>query len=238
MSIYPVDWPQSEAPDSEGWLLDEDKALRLQLMGMFATDQTDRTRPIKAWYSNPDGEIVDQTYPYVTIDLLNIEEATERVSRGTLYMDRNNLPPRWFGYGPLPAGAAGWATEMTTPINLNYQITTWARNPRHDRQMLAQLMTGGRTMIRAGWLETDDGKIRRMDFLGHQKRDVTEAGKRTLGNVIRVRVSSEIPFAPITTVPFGLVSSLHYRYTPRSTPSDPYDPTPQPEDVLDVYPPE
>jgi hypothetical protein len=86
-------------------------------------------------------------------------------------------------------------------------------------------------MLRAGWLDTPDGKIRRMDFLGHYKRDsADENQKRLQSNVFRVRISSEIPFYPIGSGRWGPVESIHFRFTPRHTPSYPYDPTPLPED--------
>lgn len=85
--------------------------------------------------------------------------------------------------------------------------------------------------LRAGWLETPDGKIRRMDWLGHFKRNsADENQKRLQSNVFRVRVSSEIPFAPIAYGRWGRVESVHFRFTPSNEPSDPYDPTVQPED--------
>ena len=219
---------------SEGWILDEDFALKEKLKGVVVSDQHQRARAMGVWFAHPDQEIREQEYPYATIELLEVSEAQERVHRGHLWLDDrwgNKDIPEWWNYDPLGEDEVGYVTEMTTPINLDYQITTWARNPRHDRQIMAQLMTGGRTMLRAGWLETPDNKIRRMDWLGHYKRSsADENQKRLQSNVFRVRISSEIPFAPISYGRWGPVESIHFRFTPRNEPSDPYDPTIQPED--------
>lgn len=225
--------PDANTILSEGWVLDEDWALRQKMKGMVVNDQQARARNVDVWFGHPDQEVREQNYPYVTIDLLEVREGLDRVHRGNLWLDESwgtqNFP-EWWGYTPLKPGQ-GYLVEMTTPIDLFYQISTWARNPRHDRQMLAQLMTGGRTMLRAGWLETPDGKIRRMDFHGHTKRDMADENqKRLFNNVFRVMVSSEIPFAPIAYGRWGRVEEIHFRFTPRNVPEHPYDPTPDPED--------
>ena len=219
---------------NESWILAEDMALKEKMKGVVVSDQGSRTRKVDVWFDHPDKEIREQAYPYITLSLLEVSEATERTHRGNLYIGRhwgNFPPPFWWNYTPLGPNQYGYLDEMTTPINLDYQITTWSRNPRHDRQIMVQLMTGGMTMLRGGWLEVSDGTIRRMDWLGHFKRDSTdENAKRLQSNVFRVRVSSEIPFRPIEYGRWGRVDSLHFRFPPRNTPQVPYDPTVQPED--------
>jgi hypothetical protein len=234
--------PDVDTVLSEGWILDEDWALRQKMKGMVVSDQQARTRGVDVWFGHPDQEIREQTYPYITIDLLSVEEGLDRVHRGNLWLDESwgtqNFPD-WWNYRPLGPDQSGYLTEMTTPINLHYQISTWSRNPRHDRQMMAQLMTGGRTMLRAGWLETPDGKIRRMDWEGHVKRDIVDENqKRLFNNIFRVMISSEIPFAPIAYGRWGRVDSVHLRFTPGAEPSKPYDPTPGPGDVIEVIRPD
>jgi hypothetical protein len=233
----------SRRPDAntildEGWILSEDWALRQKLGGMLVTDQQARARKVDVWFGHPDQEIREQTYPYVTIDLLEVREGMDRVHRGNLWLDERwgtqNFP-KWWDYPPLEEDQRGYLVEMTTPIDLFYQITTWSRNPRHDRQMMAQMMTGGRVMLRGGWLETPDGKIRRMDFHGHAKNDQVDANqKRLFVNTFRVMISSEIPFAPIGYGRWGRVEEIHLRFTPGAKPTNPYDPVPGPDDVVEI----
>ena len=90
---------------------------------------------------------------------------------------------------------------MPIPVSIDYQITTYSRHPRHDREIMQQLLFT-KLPFRFGWLEiatglTDsDGNpittLRRLDVINVSKRDVTEQAKRLFVNAITVRVSSEI----------------------------------------------
>jgi len=69
------------------FLLSEDKALRNLLTGMTVTDQKSdatgtATRSVKAYFGQPDQELHDQTYPYITIDMIDISEDPMRAMRG------------------------------------------------------------------------------------------------------------------------------------------------------------
>lgn len=197
--LPPWDFPGYE---EQGWLLDEDRALRDLMKGMVVTDQENRQRNVDAWFGHPDKELRAQDYPYVTIDLLQIQEDTGRTQRGDLYIKE---VPKWWGLKPLENWQVGYLLEMPHPVDLDYQISTWARNPRHDRQILFQMITGGRTMLRNGLLYTADGKIRRLDLLAHTKRDtVEEGGKRLFNNIFRVRISSEVPWGVINGRDYGV----------------------------------
>lgn len=187
-----------------GFLLDEDRALRDLMKGIVVTDNENATRNVEAWFGHPDQELREQKYPYITVDLIDIQEGLDRVHRGDLWLD--NDPPEWWGYPELPEGEK-WRTEMPTPVDLYYQIGTWARNPRHDREIIRSLIMGGRTSLRAGVLQTSDKMYRRVDFMGFAKRDREESGKRLLNNIIRVRVSSEVPFGMVEQ--FQKVTSVH-----------------------------
>ena len=179
---------------SEGWLLDEDRAVRDLMKNMCVSDHENPKRRVEAWFGHPDQELREQKYPYITVDLLQIQEGIDRVHRGYYWF---NDPVWWWKMPPLPSENHYYLTEMPTPIDLDYQISTWARNPRHDRQILQQLITGGRTQVRGGLLHTADKRIRRLDYLGHVKRDLVESGKRLHTNHFRIRVSSQVPYHPI-----------------------------------------
>jgi hypothetical protein len=84
-----------------------------------------------------------------------------------------------------------WTIPMPIPVNIDYQITSYARHPYHDRAILAQLI-GQYLPIRSGILFCNDGTQRRLDVLDISKRDVTEQAKRLFINAVTVRVTSEI----------------------------------------------
>ena len=183
------------------FLLEEDKALREKLQGMVVEDQKSGspTRQVGVWFGQPDQEIRTQSYPYITIDMLGVTRDTEREMRGLVAPEY--LEPT--GYDPE---TQRWFVEMPIPVTIDYQITTYARHPRHDRAIISQLLHSN-LLLRFGYLEipytTNDvsGVVyRRLDVMGVSKRDVTEQAKRLFVNAITVRVSSEIAQNVLRTV--------------------------------------
>jgi hypothetical protein len=165
------------------YIINEDQALKSLLAGITVSDSGNPTRPVGVWFGQPDVEIRQQSYPYITIELIGISEGFDRAHRG--YVD----------YPYIPEGAdeeetyAGW---YPIPVNLDYQITTYARQPRHDRQIINALFAPGRLPLRFGLLQIpEDGTVRRVDVLGFVKRDTTEQDKRLFSNIYNVQVSSE-----------------------------------------------
>jgi hypothetical protein len=189
------------------FLLDEDKAIRDLLKGMKVTDQKtvdvggNATRNVDVWFGQPDQEPRNQSYPYIVIDMIDIAEDFTRSMRGRvkpLYLADpiNQVPAGDDPAVPYDPELNDWKIDWPIPVNIDYQITTYSRQPRHDRQILAQLMTT-RLPLRFGTLNTGEndstGTVRRLDILDVSKRDVTEQGKRLFVNAFTVRVSSEIP---------------------------------------------
>jgi hypothetical protein len=88
-----------------------------------------------------------------------------------------------------------WEINYPIPVNIDYQITSYSRQPRHDRQILSQLLFT-KVPLRFAVLNTGPntvfGTTRRLDVLDISKRDITEQGKRLFVNAMTVRVSSEI----------------------------------------------
>ena len=186
------------------FLLDEDEALRNLFKDMVVTDQKSVTedgpqRKVGVWFGQPDQEIRNQSYPYITIDMIDIAEAFDRAHRG-------KVNPGYYEDPDSITTGVSWDTDLhgkdmdfPVPVNIDYQITTYARQPRHDRQILAQLLYT-KIPLRFAVLNvgpnTQFGTTRRLDVLDISKRDITEQGKRLFVNAITVRVSSEI--APST----------------------------------------
>jgi len=170
------------------FILSEDLALRNKLLGMTVTDQkagsTTTTRPVGVWFGQPDLEIRNQSYPYVTVDLIDVSEDRQRAMRG-------KAAPDYLAPANLDEDK-GWEIDIPIPVNLDYQVSTYSRQPRHDREILGQVL-GLKLPLRFGTLEPDDGTVRRLDVLDVAKRDATENGKRLFVNSITVRVSSELP---------------------------------------------
>lgn len=182
------------------FLLSEDKALREMLQGVTVTDQKadgdGMPRQVGVWFGQPDQELRSQVYPYITIDMIDVVRETDREMRGLSspsYMIPNDFDETTQSYViPLPI-----------PVSIDYQITTYSRHPRHDRELMQQLLFT-KLPFRFGWLEitektktvgdvtTNTNTLRRLDVINVSKRDVTEQAKRLFVNAITVRVSSEI----------------------------------------------
>ena len=183
------------------FLLAEDEALRNLLKDMVVTDQKSVTeegpqRKVGVWFGQPDQEIRSQSYPYITIDMIDIGEDFIRSMRGKAkptYMTDPTTGPD--GSTSYDDETQNWQINWPIPVNIDYQITTYARQPRHDRQILAQLLYT-KIPLRFAVLETGPntqyGTTRRLDVLDVSKRDITEQGKRLFVNAITVRISSEI----------------------------------------------
>jgi len=175
-------------------ILNEDKALKAALQGINVSDSGNAVRPVGVWYGQPDMEIRDQVYPYITLDFIGYSEDFERAHRGIITMP---YYPEGVDKGTTLSSGAGskqYTTEVPIPVNLDYQITTYARQPRHDRQIMAEMATGQRIPLRYGLLIVPEDKtVRRLDFLGFTKKDTTdENGKRLFSNAYTVRISAEI----------------------------------------------
>jgi hypothetical protein len=166
------------------FILNEEAALKTLLTGITVSDTGNSARPVGVYYGQPDKEIRQQSYPYITIDLVGVREDFERAHRG---------------YVPLtytPEGVDTTNINMVNfpiPVDLIYQVSTWARQPRHDRQLIAALYSPGRLPLRFGQLPIpEDGTDRRIDVLGFSKRDFIESEKRLFNNVYNIRISSEL----------------------------------------------
>ncbi len=171
--------------------LEEDNMLKELLKGISVTDQRADNeqigRPVQVWFGQPDVELRDQTYPFITIDLIDILEDRARSHRGKV--DKTTAP--YLQPANFPVNK-GWEIDYPIPVNLDYQVTTYSRHPRHDRAILSELLYS-RLKFRNATLIGNDDTVRRLDVLDVSKRDVVEQAKRLFVNAITVRVSSEIP---------------------------------------------
>lgn len=174
-----------------GFLLEEDEALKAKLSGITVSDGQRAARPVEVWYGQPDLEMAKRNFPYISIELIDINEDSDRVMVGKPFLQY--LPD---GY-TVPDDAVNQilsANWFPTPYNLDYQVTAWSRHPRHDRQIVAELL-GGRLPIRFGGINLPRSyREVRLDMLeGPRVADSTdENGKRLFRKVFTVRISTEL----------------------------------------------
>lgn len=180
-------------PPTEGdFLLNEDLALKNLLLGLTVTDGNNANRPVGVRFGEPDPEIAEQKYPYIIIDLIDVRENTPQVMS-------DYGPPENFDYLALPTGDDYYGVTgfIVSPMLLTYQVSSWSRQPRHDRQILSALNHG--PLHPRAWqgLPVSDGTLRRLIVTGFVKRDTTTAGRRLFRNIWTVQIPSEIVYSPL-----------------------------------------
>jgi hypothetical protein len=198
------------------FIINEDAALKAILTGITVSDGGNAARPVAVYYGQPDKDIRTQSYPYITLDLVGVREDMERAHRGSvdLTYTPENFTPNTDDNG------LNQPVNFPIPVDLIYQVSTWARQPRHDRQIIASLFAPGRLPLRFGQLIIpEDNTMRRLDMLGFSKRDSTEGGKRLFSNVYNIRISAELfpdQLSAVYTVT-DVNTSLGYQTTPNAT---------------------
>ena len=166
----------------------EDEALKNLLKGIRVADEKNSNREVGVWFSMPDAELRKQSFPFMTIELIDTQVAGYRQHAGLIY-DND------FQGTIAPEAGVTYAYELPVPWDLTYQITTYARHPRHDRAIIAHLLNKVFPAQR-GYLpvENDLGTetaYRHLFLDEYTKRDTVEDGRRLYRNVFTVTVTSE-----------------------------------------------
>jgi hypothetical protein len=168
---------------------------------------------VGVWFSHPDNEIREQTYPYMVISMIDVTEATDRVMSG--YYDEA-VPVHAFPTEALPDEAYYkdghfWIPQSDhpmeflgkppMPVQIDYQIRLFSRHPRHARVMLADFL-GEKIPYRYAELNMGyvDGGARRMHLLDIGHAETIENNKRLFVSSFTVRVDSFMPSGEILVV--------------------------------------
>lgn len=204
---------------SEGFLFDEDKALRRLIMGMTVHDDATKVRQVGVWFAHPDNEIREQKYPYAVISLIDISRADNRLHSGE--MPVGSLPLSWLseklniqlvenedGTSSIYNAAGLWSDVWSdppsvplrftgpppVPVQIDYQVRCFSRHPRHSREIILQ-MIGRKVPYTYGHLDMSDvdGSNRRLELLDVAHGESIEASKRLLVSVFTVRVDGFMP---------------------------------------------
>ena len=146
---------------SDGFILDEDNALRRHLMGLKVSDDASHPRKVGVWFAHPDKEIREQRYPYILLSLIDISEASNRVQAGFTQMsgvdldwvaelmpgvilapDENGITRAYNGDGlwsdvwrDSPSVPLRFFGPAPIPVQIDYQVRAFSRHPRHSRSL-------------------------------------------------------------------------------------------------------
>ncbi len=138
----------------------EEKALLARVSGLTVSDLANPTRPVKVWFRNPQKEIEDADFPYITILFTGAQRAIEREHRSA------NVRPTYVPRGVTiddDEATVMVSPDQAIPMDFQFVIATHCRNPMHDRELVAKLLLAERLPLRYGWLEVEDNTIRRLD---------------------------------------------------------------------------
>ena len=207
-----------------GFILAEDEAVKNNFAGITVNDDRNAQRPVGVHFRWPNQEI-EKAYPFITVDLIGVDHALSRQhSDQYIYAYGANMAntghigaSSGFKYWPdttadlSTLGANGYQrTTEFIPIDLTYQVSTYCRDPRHDRQLAGILFSTGRIPFRYGYIEVpEDNTIRRFDLLGWQQSDLLDqeaANRKTIfRKVFTLQTTAEL--APFQLVSLYTVSS-------------------------------
>jgi hypothetical protein len=174
----------------------EDAALKAHLQGIVVSDLKENERQVKVWFGFPDVELRTQEYPYLVIDLYDIQPANDRQSSGD-WMDATLRGTK--------EAVSGITYQYYAPVvyDLFYQVTSYSRHPRHDRSiilsMLNEKIPGKYGHLMVPQHNGDPDVAKHMFLEGFIKRDSVEDGRRLFRNVFSIRVVSEM--TPLTDSP-------------------------------------
>ena len=204
------------------FILNEDAALKTYLSGITVADEKTPSRAVGVWFGYPDVEIRQQSFPFITIDLIGIRQARERQTSG-LVIDADNagtIATTWYiapgTDNTYPDGVPSKWYSYDVPIayDLMYQVTSHSRHPRHDRSLLYQMHQKFPALY--GHLEINNelgtSTARRHMFLDsvvkNDKAEGENGNKRLLRNTFTVRVVSEMTPAVADAVSGQIVTAV------------------------------
>ena len=170
------------------FIVAEDEALKNYLRNIRVSDEKNASREVGVWFSIPDVETRQQSYPYMTIELMDVEWAKYRQQSG-LWSDNDRQ-------GTVdPVNGVVHRYYMPVPWDITYQVTSYARHPRHDRQIINYLLSNNfaaqRSFLQVSNELGTESSYRHLTLEGFTKRDMVEDGRRLFRNVFTIRVTSE-----------------------------------------------
>lgn len=200
----------------DAFIFAEDKALKEHLQGIVVSDLKNNERPVKVWFGYPDVELRAQEYPYMVIDLYDIQPASDRQSSG-LWIDETQR-----GTQEAVSGNT-YSYYAPTVYDLYYQVSSYSRHPRHDRgimlSMLNEKIPGKYGHLLVPQANGDDAVARHMFLEGFVKRDSVEDGRRLFRNVFSIRVVSEMT-PVVADVATPQVETVNIESEPTNIPSE------------------
>lgn len=200
-----------------GFLLAEDEAIKKRLSSLTVSDDREATRPIQVFFRYPQTE-TERTYPFITIEMIDIVHARNRQhSENELFYFNQNagatLPEDWekrpnaLTYWPSESDDFSTitnrdsykviATNEFVPVDLVYQVSTYARSALHDKQLSSMLIRKVFPFRRSSIHIDADGTDRRLELLDWTTADLLDAEsgyrKSIFRKIYTLQMGAELP---------------------------------------------
>lgn len=186
-----------------GLLTAEEEALKAKLSNISVPWGDGVNRRAKVWFGMPEKER-ERTYPFITIDLLDIVFAADRAHSAQI-MEVDYWPSEYATFAEY-AVAYGIPFDNTTtaaqavwwhPYDLHFQVTTYARAQQHDRIMTRTLLGTAYLPDRWGYLQVPaDNTERHLIRVGYASDDYYEGAgrdaKRTFKKIYNIVVTADM----------------------------------------------
>ena len=202
-----------------GFLLAEDEAMKKRLTGLVVTDDREVSRPVQVFFRYPENE-TERTYPFITIEMIDLVHARNRQHSELELIYFNTAggasAPTSYNWQKMPNAITYWpdesdafsnltnknnhpilATNEFVPVDLVYQVSTYARTALHDRQLTAMMVKKVFPFRRGSIHVETDNTDRRLELLDWTTADLLdpEAGyrKRIFRKIYTLQMSAELP---------------------------------------------
>lgn len=199
-----------------GFLLAEDDAVKTYLSGIQVPDAKNVMQNVSVYFRYPESER-RITYPFITLDLINVERAWELNTsdwyppKGTqIFEDPNtgqeirrgqywpSVTPEVGTPGSGDEGDAplAWNYRQFLPHRLTYQVDVRSRHALHDRY-LQSIFYSDILPCEPFWIGVDADhtwrRIQLLDFMDYDTVETTEADKRIFRKIWTIAMHAELP---------------------------------------------
>jgi len=191
-----------------GFTLAEDAALKTRISTLSVSDDKSAERVLPVFFRHPES-VTEKSYPFATIELLDIRHATERQHSHKMWTyAEGNDDLTDLTYYPDEMDEAALAalaptdgflkTAQFVPVDLVYQVSTYTRSQRHDRQLTALMLRRVFPFQGRSWIPVpEDDTMRRVTLTNWASSDLLdqESGykKRIFRKVYTLTMNAEIP---------------------------------------------
>lgn len=200
------------APVEIGFGLAEDQAMKAKVSGLVLPIKgQDSEVPVR--FRFPEGEFNPQGQPTapsgISYPLITIDQTTVTYDR-----KRDHVNYVAISYVPdmapeLPDPDRTGDTLYPLPVQIGYQVTTWARSAQHNVMLRAALLAPDRLPIRFGWIYVGaDDTWRQIDSMGvRSDHFIDDQKRRIFRNIFTLLVDAELLKTTITQDP--VVETVH-----------------------------